>query len=101
MLKNKAKTKSMRSNREKERGQGLVEYLILVALVGVATISVIRLLNHTITAKFTDAIFALQGSSKKSKKESVSETVYKKKDFRDFMNGAARRNSNQGGREGE
>lgn len=81
-------------NKNQQSGQGLVEYLILVALMGIATISVIRLLNHTVTAKFTDAIYALQGSNKKSKKESVSDEVYKKKDLRNFMNGAARRDSN-------
>ena len=85
------KIRSRKTLKVSNQGQGLVEYLILVALMGIATIAVIRVLNHTITAKFTDAIYALQGSNKKSKKESVNEDLYKKKNLRNFMNGAAGR----------
>lgn len=87
----KRKRKKERRNLMREKGQGLVEYLILIALMGVSTIVVIRLLNHTITAKFTDVIYALQGVNKKAKKESVKEDIYKKKDLKNFMNGAASR----------
>lgn len=75
----------MRNN----RGQGLIEYLILVAIMGVASIAIIRLLNHTVNAQFATIVNYLQGKPKRVEKEAVSEDYYKKKDFTDFMNGAA------------
>lgn len=72
-----------------KKGQGLIEYLILVALMGVATIGVIRVLNQTIKARFASAVYALQGKSKKVKTESLKESDYKKTDLSNFMNGSA------------
>lgn len=72
-----------------QKGQGLVEYLILIALMGVATIGVIRVLNQTIKARFASAVYALQGQSKKVKTDSLKAGDYKKSDLSDFMNGAA------------
>ena len=74
---------------KKRKGQGLIEYLILVALMGVATIGVIRVLNQTIKSRFASAVYALQGKSKKVKVDSVKEQDYKKTDLNNFMNGAA------------
>lgn len=77
-----------------ERGQGLVEYLILVALMGVAAIVVVRSLNQTLNAKFTQVIYALRGKQNRVKLESVHKDLYKKKDLSNFMNGAAPRDDN-------
>ena len=74
---------------KKQKGQGLIEYLILVALMGVATIGVIRVLNQTIKARFASAVYALQGKIKKVKTDSLKEQDYKKSDLSNFMNGAA------------
>ena len=71
-----------------KKGQGLIEYLILVALMGVATIGIIRVLNQTIKSRFASAVYALQGKSKKVKTESVKQSDYKKSDLSNFMNGA-------------
>ena len=38
-----------------QRGQGLVEYLIIVALMAVATIGIVRVLGQTVSAKFASA----------------------------------------------
>lgn len=78
-----------RRNVQKRRGQGLIEYLILVALMGVATIGIIRVLNQTIKSRFASAVYALQGKPKKVKTDSVKEQDYKKSDLSNFMNGAA------------
>ena len=77
-----------RQRQWRRRGQGLIEYLILVALMGVATIGVIRVLNQTVKSRFASAIYALQGKSKRVKTESVKEKDYKKSDLSDFMSGA-------------
>lgn len=74
---------------KKKRGQGLIEYLILVALMAVATIGVVRVLNQTVKSRFANAIHALQGTNKRVKTDSVKSSDYKKSDLSDFMNGAA------------
>ena len=74
---------------KKQKGQGLIEYLILVALMGVATIGVIRVLNQTIKSRFASAVYALQGKPKKVKTDSLREQDYKKSDLSNFMNGAS------------
>ena len=79
--------------KNKQKGQGLIEYLILVALMGVATIGVIRVLNQTVKSRFASAVFALQGKAKKVKTESVSAEDYKKSDLSNFMNRAGRKES--------
>ena len=76
-----------------QKGQGLIEYLILIALMGVATIGVIRVLNQTIKARFASAVYALQGKPKKVKTESLNKRDYQKSDLSDFMNGAASKNN--------
>ena len=83
----KKQTKTFK-RKQRQRGQGLIEYLILVALMGVATIGVIRVLNQTVKSRFASAIFALQGKSKKVKTERVKEQNYTKSDLSNFMNGA-------------
>ena len=82
--------KIMKKQRQwNQRGQGLIEYLILTALMGVATIGVIRVLNQTVKARFASAVYALQGHPKKVKTDSLKEKDYKKTDLSDFMNGAS------------
>ena len=78
-----------RKKKWNQRGQGLIEYLILTALMGVATIGIIRVLNQTVKARFASAVYALQGNPKKVKTDSLKEQDYKKSDLSDFMNGAA------------
>lgn len=78
--------------RKGQRGQSLIEYLILVALMAVATIGVVRSLNHVVKARFANAIYAIQGTSKTVRTESFDESLVKKSDLSDFMNGAAQGN---------
>jgi pilus assembly protein Flp/PilA len=74
--------------RPNEKGQGLIEYLIIVALMAVATIGIVRVLGQTVSAKFATATYALQGTRKSVHVESVDESLHKKKDLGNFMNGA-------------
>lgn len=72
------------------KGQGLVEYVILVALIGVATMGLVRTLQHTVNVNLANTTEALAGRKEgKFKHETVSEDQVRKKDFTDFMNGAA------------
>ena len=79
------------NNVKNQRGQGLIEYLILVALMAVATIGVVTLLNHSVRGKFVQIIDAIQGrESSRVRFEAPKDTDYKKKDMSSFMQGAAR-----------
>lgn len=74
------------------RGQGLIEYVILVALVGVATISMVRVLQNSVNVNLANIVHALQSDSKrKESHERVTDDDIRKKDFSDFMNGASSR----------
>lgn len=75
--------------RRRQAGQGLIEYLILVALMAVATIAVVRSLSHVVQARFANALYAIQGVKKTVRTETFSEDQIRKKDLSDFMNGAA------------
>lgn len=68
-------------------GQGLVEYLILVALMAVASIAVLRVLNQTVNAKLASITYALQGKKKSVSVETIDESYHEKKDLSDFFNG--------------
>jgi Flp pilus assembly pilin Flp len=74
-----------------ERGQSLVEYLILVALMGVASIAVIRVLSQTVNSQFATAANALRGSPKKISASAPDASSYKKKDLSNFIDGVAAR----------
>ena len=73
-----------------QKGQGLVEYVIVVALIAVASMGVVRILQQTVKVNLTNVIFALQSDGRrKVSAEKIKESDYKKSDFGDFMNGAA------------
>lgn len=76
------------------RGQGLVEYLIIVALMGVATIAIVRVMGQTVSSRFASITYALQGVKKSAQAESVDEGLYKKKDLGNFFDGVG--NSGKG-----
>lgn len=72
-----------------QRGQGLVEYLIIVSLVAVATISVMRVVGQSVQVKFAKVAESLGATvSSEIKEATVTETNWKKKDLRDFMTGS-------------
>ncbi|MCY4512061.1 MAG: hypothetical protein OXB86_00060 [Bdellovibrionales bacterium] len=73
---------------KKSKGQGLVEYLILIALMGVATIGIVRTLNQTVKSRFANAIYALQGRKQKAKTHTLKKEEYQRSDLSNFMTGA-------------
>ena len=73
------------------KGQGLVEYMVLIALMAGATIVAMRYLNHTVNAKIVSIVNTLQGNAPGVQFDKPTESVYKKKDLGDFLNGAASR----------
>lgn len=83
------KTKKAPRWLKNNKGQSLVEYLILVALMGVATIGIIRTLNQTVKSRFANAIYALQGRNQKAKTHNMRKEEYQRSDLSNFMSGSA------------
>lgn len=72
-----------------QKGQTLIEYLIIVALVGVGSIALMRAVSQNINAKFAGVVHALGGTVEGDRKASaVSENMYRKRDMKDFVAGA-------------
>lgn len=79
-----------------QKGQGLIEYLIIVALVAVAGIAVMKVVGQNIHAQFATVANAIQGkSSTKAEMDEVRKSYYRKKDMSDFFRGST--NRKQGG----
>lgn len=75
-----------------QKGQALMEYLILVCLMGVACIGTVRLLQNTVNVNFANAVNTLQGGKSANKRhEKVEDSDVKKKDFSNFMRGTSNR----------
>ncbi len=69
-----------------QKGQGLIEYLIIVALVGVATIGVVRVVGSNLSTQFANVANALGGhGDREIRVEATNKELYKKKNLSDFM----------------
>lgn len=74
------------------RGQSLIEYVILVALVGVATMGMVRVLQSTVRVNLGRVVNSLQGNATRPAFETIdADSAKRKLDFSDFMNGASAR----------
>ncbi len=73
-----------------QKGQSLIEYVILVALVAVATMGMVRMLQSSVRVNLANVVHALQGKKKEESHERIEASDIKKADFSDFMNGAAK-----------
>ena len=78
-----------------QRGQGLIEYLIIVALMGVATIAIMRIMGETVSNRFANITNALQGEKSTKAPTRVVEKDLKQRDLGTFMKGAAAKESGQ------
>ena len=73
----------------KQSGQGLVEYLILVALIGIAAVSILRTMSASLNTKFAQVTNVIQGrSASVAEAPAVTETQYRKRDLSDFFQGS-------------
>jgi pilus assembly protein Flp/PilA len=77
------------------RGQSLIEYLVIVALIGVGSIAIVRGLGHTIYVRFANITNALQNKSTVIQVDSVNAEDYKKRGLDDFFKGAGDSGANQ------
>ena len=79
-----------------QKGQSLIEYLIIVALVAIGGIGIMRTVGQSINVSFSKVAKALgadvEGSIESAR---VTQSNFQKKNLKNFMNGAgsARPNS--------
>lgn len=78
-----------------ERGQGLIEYLIVVALIAVATIGIMRVVGQAVGTRFASISDALQGERKTYTVDKIDENLLKRRDLGTFMNGVGSRGGQQ------
>lgn len=75
-----------------QRGQSLVEYLIIVALMAAAAIGVVRVLSQNTRAQFANIANALSGrSNQKIESTEVRETDHDFRDMGEFIRGSSKR----------
>lgn len=77
--------KKIKSN----RGQGLIEYLILVALIAVGTLGVIKVVGQNVTKQYENINRSL--GAKKSEKlqiDNAADSQLNRKDLSNFMDGS-------------
>jgi Flp pilus assembly pilin Flp len=85
-----------------QKGQTLIEYLIIVALVGVGSIALMRAVSQNINAKFAGIVHALGGTVEGNRTAAtVTENMYRKRDMKDFVNGAVNTKSNGKGNDSQ
>jgi len=89
--------KQHRSLLKSQKGQGLIEYLIIVALIAIASMAIMRVMSQTVQAKFAKITQVLQGgnNSVDIRVETIQEQHFKKKDMNDFFYGTRRQDEQQ------
>ena len=82
--------KSIHLKKKNNRGQSLIEYMVIVALMAVATMGVMRVLSQTTSGKLASIVQALQGgkSNVQVKFEKIDKDDLRKKDMGNFFRGS-------------
>ncbi len=75
------------------QGQGLIEYLIIVAIMAVSTIGIVSVMGQTVKGKFATITNSLQGRTQKVGPTSVDPNLYQKSDLNNFFENSG--NTNQ------
>lgn len=75
------------------KGQSLVEYMVIVAIMAVATMGLMRILSQTTSGKLATITQSLQGGQAhiNVKFEKIDQSDIKKKDMSDFFEGSRSR----------
>jgi len=82
-------SKQIKKQLSNQKGQSLIEYLIIVAIVAVGTISIVRVVGKNVSVQFANIAKALgSGDDNQLKAEKLDSKMYGKKDFSNFLEGA-------------
>lgn len=79
----------MKKQIKQNKGQGLVEYLIILALVAVGTIGVIKVISQNVRVHYTHVAESLGASVQgdRPSKGVVTKSMHEEKDFNNFWQG--------------
>ena len=75
----------MKSPLLNQRGQGLIEYLMIVAIMAVSTIGIVSVMSQTVKGKFATITNSLQGRTQKVGPTNVDANLYQKSDLGNFF----------------
>jgi Flp pilus assembly pilin Flp len=78
--------KPLRAIPKNRRGQGMTEYIIIVALIAIATIAVVTLFGDNIRKLFGASANALAGSTNVSSNASTASQSLNKRNLSNFGN---------------
>ena len=80
------------ANNKNQSGQSLVEYLVIVGLIGVGSIVIMRSVGQSINVRFSQVAEAL-GTRVEGQQQSdtITESMYRKRDLKDFFTGSVGR----------
>lgn len=78
-----------KSHLKNQKGQGMIEYMILVALIAVGTIGVVKVVGQNVSKQYENINRAL-GAKKANKLQldNASDKQLNRKDLSDFMDGS-------------
>lgn len=72
-------------------GQSVIEYLIIVALMGIASVAIMRTLNHAVKNRYAHIVTVITNSKHSVGSVTLKKSDYEKSDLGNFMNGAKTR----------
>lgn len=75
---------------KKTKGQGLIEYLILVSLISVCSIAVVSLVGANVQELYANISNSLRSSNTRVNMTEVKDRDYKRRWMDDFTEGARR-----------
>ncbi len=73
------------------KGQGLIEYMILLALISVSAIAVVSLTGKNIKTQYANIANAIGGKGEKIQVDQVDADTYQARGMDDFMDSSAKR----------
>jgi type IV pilus assembly protein PilA len=87
----------LRDRTQKEKGQGLTEYLILLCLVAVSAIAVVSVVGQNLRARYATISSALRGDREvKKEMESPEAGTYQLRGFDDYTDSATSKGGGRG-----
>lgn len=81
--------------KKNEKGQGMIEYLIIVALIAISSMAIMRVMSQSVRVRFANVTSAIQGTRRSNLRvEAIEDRHVDKSDMSDFFHGAVSNDRN-------